>query len=246
MVSYESATETIRPPSEMEPPARPLGDPLPSTCSWCWTRPRPAHGPSQPTIGSSIRAPSTGMCLHQTPLVLVQRTRLVEDLRRDPELPDVVHQRGPPQAIPIGLGQLELLAEQVGVDPHPLGVPARAPVVRLQRDRERQDRPAVRASSRAADRLRLGQPRLQPPHAPCGPGDGEPGRRLVGEQHRELQQRHQGEEPPRCAFDPDRDEQRAGEDPERPAEPPGSVGRGHESSEHRRRAERDRRSGRAR
>ncbi len=59
MVSYESATETIRPPSEMEPPARPFGYPLPSKRSWCSTI-ASAQGPSHPRMGSAILAPSTG------------------------------------------------------------------------------------------------------------------------------------------------------------------------------------------
>ena len=97
------------------------------------------------------------------------------------ELADVVHQRGPSQAVSICLGALELLTEEVGEDPHPLRVPPGAPIVGLQSDRQRQDgggRPALLPRCRVV--LGFHQSRLELSDTPRSPGDREAGRGLIG------------------------------------------------------------------
>ena len=62
IVSKQSATATIRPPSEISSPERPAGYPVPSNFSWCSGMVR-AQGPSHSARGAASRAPSAGCCL---------------------------------------------------------------------------------------------------------------------------------------------------------------------------------------
>ena len=163
------------------------------------------------------------MSLHQSPFVIVQGSWLVQDRGRDGELADVVHERGPSQAVSVVLGELELLTEEVGEHPHALRVPASASIVGLQRHRERQDgggRPALLPRCRVV--LDFHQSRLELSDTPRSPGDREAGRGLIGKEHRQLEQRHQGEEASPHALDPEGDDQRAYQEAESPAEPPRS------------------------
>ncbi|CAB4601538.1 unannotated protein [freshwater metagenome] len=92
------------------------------------------HAVTQPTgqrLGQ-LRTPRRVPLDHRE-LLLGQLPRLVEDLRRHPQLPDVVDQRRPPQAVELGRAQPHLLTDHLGVRAHPLGVPTRDPVVAAER-----------------------------------------------------------------------------------------------------------------
>jgi hypothetical protein len=54
--------------------------------------------------------------LHDRPLLGVGLALLVEDLRWDFDLADVVNQRGPLKCRPLVGGEIELFSDQVGVE----------------------------------------------------------------------------------------------------------------------------------
>ncbi len=144
------------------------------------------------------------MLLDGVELGVRQLARLVQDLRRDEQLADVVQQRRPPQVIQGGAGDLQLLADHVGVGTHPLGVPARETVVHAE----------------GGDELEqllggLGRCVTDPPGAGVGNDlaqlqrradahrDLEPGGRLVGERERQAEQHRQREQPASDAVEGD-------------------------------------------
>ena len=73
-----------------------------------------------------------GMLPELFPFGLRRPARLVEDLGAHLELPDVVEQGGPVQAIEVVRGEPELASEAVGVGADPLGVAACDPVVDVE------------------------------------------------------------------------------------------------------------------
>ncbi len=80
---------------------------------------------------------------HQAPLVVGQRSRLVEDLVRDRDLADVVQQRGRLDAPNLGHVQPEVARNRAGHLDHGLGVLARVAVALEQRHGQCLDRVAL-------------------------------------------------------------------------------------------------------
>ncbi len=79
------------------------------------------------------------MVAHHLPLVVVEATRLVDDLRWDLELADVVEHGCPLQLVaPLGI-DLHLLAEHVGVSAHPVAMTSRSGIVGIEGSRQREN-----------------------------------------------------------------------------------------------------------
>ncbi len=75
----------------------------------------------------------------ELPLLVRRLGRLVQQLGRDRQLPDVVQERGPPQPVAAGLRHPELDREQLGEQAHPLRVTAGGAVVVVERGDEDED-----------------------------------------------------------------------------------------------------------
>ena len=141
-------------------------------------------------IGCGL-GPGLRMATQNVPLALGRLACLVQDGGIDGQLADVVQQRRPAQPILIKASQPQLLAQQVGVDPHPFGVTAGSLVMVGQRCQQLHDgRRRVRRSAVTAGRQPIKSllRRRPPRHL-------EPRRRLIGEQHAQLQQHRQRHEP---------------------------------------------------
>ncbi len=240
MVSYESATETIRPPSEMEPPARPFGYPLPSKRSWCSTI-ASAQGPSHPRMGSAILAPSTGWpfirrhsCSSSAPGLL----RICGAIVSFPmSCISAAHRR-----------RYRSASDSWSSSPRrSVKTRTRSACPRVRRSWDcratESDRivSAVRASSRDAESSCVSASRASSLRTlPAVRATENRVGAWSGKSIESFSSVTEREEPSRRAFDADRDQQRAREDAGRPDEPPRSVGRRHQPSEHGRRAERRR------
>ena len=69
------------------------------------------------------------MALEDLPLFIGGLALLVQDLRWNPQLPDVVDERRPVQLLPVCRGEVHLLGDEVGVASHSLGMAAGLAVV---------------------------------------------------------------------------------------------------------------------
>ena len=139
-----------------------------------------------------------------------------------------MQQSRPAQTVAIVIGEPELLGQHVGVDANPLGVSARAPVVRLQGRGQGQDRRRVRGFARTLRiLLELGQPPFQLANAAGLAGDREPRRGAVGKEHRELEEHDERQEPPPQPLHRDDDDDGHGQQDREQRQPSGrGAGRG--------------------
>ena len=95
---------------------------------------------SEPVTQRSDHACSDlGMAPEDLPLLVIGAFVLVEDLVRDLELADVVEQPGPVQPIHLARVEADFVTDHLGVGAYPFRVPARDPVVRIQRGHQFQD-----------------------------------------------------------------------------------------------------------
>ncbi|MDA8297088.1 MAG: hypothetical protein M0004_10995 [Actinomycetota bacterium] len=127
----------------------------------------------------------------RSPLLFGQRSRFREDPGVNGELAHVMQQRGPPQAITGVVAEVHLLSDHLREDPHALGMPPGGPVVVADRRREAEDlggRPR-RLSRHALAETTLEVARRASPHR-HGDARGGP----IGEQHRQLQERGEGQQ----------------------------------------------------
>ena len=99
-----------------------------------------------------------------------------------------MQERGPPQPVDSGGGQVEFGGDHVGVDTDPLGVAAGVPVVGPQRADESQDLLGRSGDVTPLARTALLGKRLERPQVAGLSGDRESGRRATGEQHREIKE----------------------------------------------------------
>ena len=113
---------------------------------------------------------------HEVPLGGVEGRRLADDRGGDVELADVVEQGRPQQPVAVGLGQDELVGEQLGDHADALAVAAGALVVLAQRGDEREhdvgDVVAPRAARPAGGAARRGRGRAGRRRAGTGPASG--------------------------------------------------------------------------
>lgn len=167
--------------------------------------------------GPAVLRADLGVAPDHAPLLLVQRSRLVQDRRGDLQLADVVEERGPAQPIACGLVVAELRGEQVGVHAHALGVPTRRTVVVLQRGHEDQDPgDGLHRVARLGIDARLLQPLEQPLGARTARRDPQPRRRLAGEGQRHAQKPRERQESGGQPFD----QRRTSETPQDQRHPP--------------------------
>ena len=78
------------------------------------------------------RPPETGVIPHQMPLLGGERPVLEQDRVRDPDLADVVEQRTALDDGDLGFGDAQLHGQPACVAGHPLGVPLRARIARVE------------------------------------------------------------------------------------------------------------------
>jgi hypothetical protein len=131
-----------------------------------------------------------GMEAELLPLLVGWLPVLVQDLRADFELPDVVEERGPVQAVEIVVREVELLAEAVRVGANPLRVAARDLVVVVEGgDKLEQDLGRLLRAELFAGLAHATQPLLEISDGAGSERKLESRRRLVREHERELEQR---------------------------------------------------------
>ena len=122
------------------------------------------------------------MAAQLLPLLVGRLAGLVQDLRADVELADVVEERGPVQPVELLSCQAQLLAEAVGVGADALGVPARDLVVDVERAGQLEQNLGRFLRARGLVRLaQLAQPLLEALHGSRAQRQLEPRRRLVRE-----------------------------------------------------------------
>ena len=126
------------------------------------------------------------------PLLVRGLARLVEDLPPDLELPDVVEERRPVETVELVVVEPELLAEHVAVRSHALRVTPGDGIVNAECSREAQE--DLRRFLRRKRPLRFSQGSqtlLQRLDGAGAQRELEPGRRLVGEDERQVEKRPQ-------------------------------------------------------
>jgi hypothetical protein len=129
------------------------------------------------------------------PLLVGGLPVLVQDLRADLELPDVVEERGPVQAVEIVIREVELLAEAVRVGANPLRVAARDLVVVVEGgDKLEQDLGRLLCAELFVGLAHATQPLLEISDGAGSERELEPRRRLVREHERELEERSERQE----------------------------------------------------
>ena len=170
-----------------------------------------------------------GVTLDDVPFTRVELARLVEDGRRDGELPDVVEERAPPQAVGVLGREPQLLGDELGERPNTLRVPASASVVRVERSGEHHD--LFRTERVAADGADLLDPLGECTPAPRAERDTEPGRSFVGEDQRQAQQDRERQQATRDTIHAEERDHRRDEDRAEPEDRlDGSRRRGQERS----------------
>ena len=110
-----------------------------------------------------MRAPSSGVALHQRPLVVGQPRRLQQHGVRDGELADVVEERRVAEQLELGLREAELAADRERELLHAAGVPGRVGVAGVHCCREalhRGCRALLEQAVRLLERHVLGLDRL--------------------------------------------------------------------------------------
>ena len=130
-----------------------------------------------------------GMAPDAVHLPVGEPCRLGKDLGWDHELADVVEQRRPAQSRAVGGRKLHLVGDEVGEDPHPFGMAARLAVVNAQCSDEFEHPLHVRDLA-AGDALVVGflELPLKVTRLADAARDGEPFRRAVGKEEREVEQ----------------------------------------------------------
>jgi hypothetical protein len=122
-----------------------------------------------------------GVATQHHPFLLVWRRWFVEQRRGYLELADVVEQGGPSQAGTVRLGQLQLCREQVGEDPHTLGMSTACSIVDIESQHELDDRGQILGVIDLAGCSGCFQPFAQFARGTGSPCDGKPRWCLVGE-----------------------------------------------------------------
>ena len=148
---------------------------------------------------------------HLLPLFGCELALLVEDLGRYVELADVVQQRGPVQARRALRVETELLADEVGVGPHPFAVPACQAVVAADRPEERDD--GFGGLLRRGERLLRVRVRDRTFEGATRAGlqrDREAGGRVIGEHERHAEDRRERQQATDLAVDDPQRERREG------------------------------------
>ncbi len=142
---------------------------------------------------------------------------LVQDLRGDGDLSDVVDKSRPLKLGPLGRAEPELDGDEVGEESYPLGVTACPAVVVTDRRREH-DELLRRESSIVGEPVGSGllQFASHASAASCPESEPEPVRHLVGKQQRELQKGGKGQELAGLSIG-DREHDEGGHDDERDA-----------------------------
>ena len=163
-------------------------------------RPRPEPRPEWPDEPSTF----IGMTPDAVHLSVGKPRRFGEDFGRHHELADVVEERRPTQPRAVGGSELHLVGDEVGENAHPLGMTARLAIVDAQCGNELEHPLHVRhLSAGDAPVVCFLQLALQITRLANAPRDGEPLRRAVGEQQREIEQRRQREQAATCSLEPD-------------------------------------------
>jgi hypothetical protein len=123
-----------------------------------------------------------GMAAQLLPLVVGGLAGLVQDLRADVELADVMEERGPVEAVELLGRQAELLAEAVRVGADPLGVTTRDLVVDVELAGQlKQDLRGLLRTRRLVRLAQEAQPLLEALDGARAQGQPEPRRGLVRE-----------------------------------------------------------------
>ena len=89
--------------------------------------------------GRSQPGPFEWVILYHSPLVIVELPVLVEDVRVDGELADIMKQCGPAKAVPISGRQVELVGDEFGEGPHPFAMTTGQTIMGVERRRQGQD-----------------------------------------------------------------------------------------------------------
>ena len=148
------------------------------------------------------------MAMQHLPFLCIRGAGLIEQGDRHLELADVVQQRRPAQPRLPGFIDLQLVGDEVGEDPHALGMPAGRLVVDAQREHKLDDRlhalSVVLAAARTGvDKLLLELPRT------AGPArHRESSRRLVWKQERDVQQSRKRQQAAGRALEDDQRQER--------------------------------------
>src|SRR5205814_455399 len=146
-------------------------------------RPQPLHEWARDA------GPIGRMSLDGLPFAVVELPRLVQDVRADLELADVVEEGSPPELVTVLLPELQFLSQKIGEDADPFRVPARPAIVRLERRGQREDGGGAFGFLRGRGvGLKLREPVRKALHAPDLARHGEARGGPVREQHEQLEQ----------------------------------------------------------
>lgn len=135
------------------------------------------------------------MILDLLPLVLVEFTRLVQNVGMDGHFADVVEESRPTKSVAIGLGQFHFIGDEVRVHANPFAVTACLADVHIEGSGENQDLLSSH-DRRIAHSVVLCflHPSREVPRAARPPSNGHAFRRLVGKDQRHLQQNGEGDQ----------------------------------------------------
>ena len=152
-------------------------------------RPEPgAQGRGQPV---SV----LGVAMELLPLVLIRTAGLVQDLPGHHHLAHVVQQRSPMQLVPLLIGEIHLVGQQVRVRPDSLGVATRPGIVGVQQSHQLED--LLGSTSGLVVHpvgTNLVQSLLQVSDRARAEGNAKARRSLVGEDHGQLEESGEGQE----------------------------------------------------
>ena len=163
-------------------------------------RPQPLHEWARDT------GPIGRMSLDGLPFAVVELPRLVQDVRADLELADVVEEGSPPELVTVLLRELQFLSQKIGEDADPFRVSARPAIVRLERRGQREDGGGAFGFLRGRGvALKLREPVRKALHAPDLARHGEARGGPVREQHGQLEQRDEWREPATQVIHAERD-----------------------------------------